>query len=56
MKLTEQQIKNIISLDISGKGGKDRELANALGFTRKSEKYFDALSRAGYRHRNDPEY
>tara|TARA_R110001599_G_C11780705_1_gene612466 strand:+ start:28 stop:513 length:486 start_codon:yes stop_codon:yes gene_type:complete len=47
MKLTEQQIENIISLDISGKGGKDRELAGALGFTRKSEKYFDALSPCG---------
>jgi len=49
MKLTEQQINNIISLDISGKGGKDSELAKALGFTRKSEKYYDAVSRYGKR-------
>ena len=47
MKLTEQQINNIISLDISGKGGKDSELAKALGFTRKSEKYYDAVSPSG---------
>jgi len=49
MKLTEQQIKNIIALDVSGKGGKDAELAKALGFSRKSEKYYDAVSRYGKR-------
>jgi len=49
MKLTEDQIKNIIALDISGKGGKDTELATALGFTRKSEKFYDAVSSCGKR-------
>lgn len=47
MKLTEDQIKNIISLDVAGKGGKDTELATALGFARKSEKFYDAVDSSG---------
>ena len=47
MKLTEEQISNILSIDVSGKGGKDAEIAIALGFNRKSEKFYDAVSPCG---------
>lgn len=47
MELTQQQINNIVSLDISGKGGKDAELAEALGFTRKSDSFYDAVDDEG---------
>ena len=47
MKLTEQQIIDLIDLDISGKGGKDTQLASALGFTRKSKPFYDAVDSSG---------
>ena len=49
MKLTLKQIKNLEELNVSGKGGKDSLLAEALGFTRKSSKFFDAVSPRGKR-------
>ena len=47
MKLTEQQIKKIRSLNVSGYGGFDSEIALALGFTRESGKFYDALDANG---------
>ncbi len=47
MKLNENQEKKILELDIAGKGGKDTEIATALGFTRESAKYHDALDADG---------
>ena len=47
MKLTKQQEANLLELDISGKGGKDAEIAIALGFERESAKYHDALDKNG---------
>ena len=47
MNLTEKQIKKILNINVSGKGGKDAELAWALGFNRKSEKLYDAVSPCG---------
>ena len=49
MKLTLKQIKNLGKLDVSGKGGKDALIAEAMGFTRKSSKFFDAVSPRGKR-------
>lgn len=47
MKLTFEQIENIKKLNISGKGGKDAQLACALGFTRKSQPFYDAIGPDG---------
>ena len=47
MKLNEQQEKMLLELDISGKGGKDLEIATALGFDRKSARFYDAVDKTG---------
>jgi len=47
MKLNENQEKNILDLDIAGKGGKDAEIAVALGFERKSARFYDAIDQGG---------
>jgi len=44
MQLTEQQITAIKEIDVSGQGGKDAEIATALGHTRASDCYFDAYT------------
>ena len=43
MKITKQQSKRIMALDVSGYGGYDAEIAEALGFTRESAKFYDAI-------------
>jgi len=47
MKLTKHQKNKLLGLDISGKGGKDAEIAAALGFSRKSSKFYDAVDDVG---------
>ena len=47
MKFTKKQIKNLKKLNISGKGGKDRLLAEAMGHTRQSAKFYDGVDRKG---------
>ena len=47
MKLNENQEKNILELDIAGKGGKDAEISIALGFERKSARFYDAIDTTG---------
>ena len=47
MKLTKHQEASILLLDISGKGGKDTEIATALGFERKSARFYDAIDSTG---------
>ena len=42
MTLTQTQIDNLLALNVKGAGGKDKELAEALGHTRTSERFFDA--------------
>ena len=44
MNLTEQQITAIKEIDVSGQGGKDAEIATALGHRRASDCYFDAYT------------
>ena len=47
MKLNKVQIKKLSILDVSGKGGKDAQLAEALGFDRVSSTYYDAIDQKG---------
>ena len=47
MIITKQQEDNLTQIDVSGKGGKDAEIATAMGFQRKSEKYYDAVDPSG---------
>ena len=42
MKINETQEKKLLALDVSGYGGFDAELAIALGFIRKSARFYDA--------------
>lgn len=44
---TDAQIKRLASLDVSGQGGKDAQLAEALGHNRVSARYFDAVTDDG---------
>lgn len=41
-KLTEGQIQNLSNLNIAGRGGKDRQIAEALGHDRAHAKFYDA--------------
>ena len=43
MKLTQTQIDKLRWIDFKGKSGKDKEIAKALGYTRKSATYYDAI-------------
>tara|TARA_Y100000593_G_C4138832_1_gene251145 strand:+ start:141 stop:629 length:489 start_codon:yes stop_codon:yes gene_type:complete len=47
MKFTKKQIRNLKRLNISGKGGKDRQIAEALGHTRESAKFHDGIDDKG---------
>lgn len=47
MILTQTQIDNLSKLNVKGAGGKDRELAEALGHKRISERFFDAYDTDG---------
>ena len=47
MKITKEQNKRILSLDVGGYGGYDSEIATALGFTRESAKFYDAIDANG---------
>tara|TARA_R100001082_G_scaffold66655_1_gene37657 strand:- start:3 stop:473 length:471 start_codon:yes stop_codon:yes gene_type:complete len=47
MKFTKQQEEKLLNIDVSGKGGKDAEIALALGFERKSERFYDAVDPSG---------
>ena len=47
MILNENQVKAILELSISGKGGKDRQIADALGHYRVSAKYYDGVDKTG---------
>jgi len=47
MTLTQTQIDNLLALNVKGAGGKDRELSEALGHTRTSERFFDAYDDDG---------
>ncbi len=47
MKLTQIQIDNLLKLNVKGAGGKDKELAGALGHKRTSERFFDAYDDEG---------
>lgn len=47
MVITDTQAHNLAKLDVSGQGGKDAELAEALGHNRVSARYFDALDDSG---------
>ena len=44
---TDTQIKRLASLDVSGQGGKDAQIAAALGHNRVSARYFDAVTEDG---------
>ena len=41
MKINETQEKKLLALDVSGYGGFDAELAIALGFIRKSARFYE---------------
>ncbi len=43
MKFTKEQEKRLLEIDVSGKGGKDAEIATALGWTRMSCRFYDAI-------------
>ncbi len=47
MKITKEQEEKLVCLDVSGQGGKDFELAEALGFSRKSARFYDAIDSNG---------
>lgn len=47
MLITDTQAHNLAQLDVSGQGGKDAQLADALGHRRVSARYFDAVDDAG---------
>jgi hypothetical protein len=47
MILNQKQISAILKLNITGKGGKDRQIAEALGHYRVSSKYYDGVDPAG---------
>ena len=47
MVLTQAQINSLVKLDVSGQGGKDAEIADALGHNRVSARYFDAVTDDG---------
>lgn len=47
MKITKEQSKNILKLDVSGWGGHDAEIANALGLIRESGRFHDAVDSDG---------
>jgi len=47
MKISKIQEERILELDVSGKGGKDAQLAAALGFERVSASYYDAIDKSG---------
>ena len=47
MVLTQAQINSLAKLDVSGQGGKDAEIAEALGHNRVSARYFDAVTEDG---------
>ena len=42
-KLSAKQSKNLSKIDISGPGGRDVMLANAMGHERASSKFYDAI-------------
>mgnify|MGYP003151839879 CR=1 FL=1 len=47
MIFSPKQIEAILKLNISGKGGKDRQIAEALGHDRISAKYYDGVDPTG---------
>jgi hypothetical protein len=47
MILTKKQINNLKAVDLGGKGGKDAIIAEALGHTRQSSRFYDALTEKG---------
>ena len=47
MKITKEQEKKLLELDVSGKGGKDAQIAIAMGFTRESTRFYDATDPNG---------
>jgi len=47
MIFTTEQNKAILELNLSGRGGKDREIAEALGHKRQSAKYHDGVDTGG---------
>lgn len=47
MVFTLAQINSLEKLDVSGQGGKDAQLADALGHNRVSARYFDAVTDDG---------
>lgn len=47
MILNKKQVKAILDLNVSGKGGKDRQIAEALGHDRVSAKYYDGVDGKG---------
>jgi hypothetical protein len=47
MIFSKEQIRALNDLDVSGKGGKDREIAEALGHQRVSSKYYDGVDAYG---------
>jgi len=48
-RLTTCQINRLIAIDVGGQGGKDRQIAEALGHTRESSKLWDAVTKDGRR-------
>ena len=42
--LNESQIQGLVGLNVAGKGGKDKEIASALGHDRAHAKFYDAKS------------
>jgi len=47
MILTKKQIDKLRTADLGGKGGKDATIAEALGHTRQSSRFYDALTEKG---------
>ena len=50
MKITKEQSRKLMRLDVSGWGGHDLQIATALGFTRESARFYDAVDADGVKY------
>ena len=50
MKITKEQNSKLMKLDVSGWGGHDLQIATALGFTRESARFYDAVDADGVKY------
>ena len=47
MKISKMQEEKILALNVGGYGGYDAEIATALGYTRESARFYDAIDPQG---------